>query len=158
MYERREMMGYIPSPSCSWFLKAWWSTQRLWMSKRDGPLFSASYLTSFLYSIYFCLTSDLYWYNLLQNETQSERKCVQLEVLSRWTIISWEKKVSCPIRVRSGSSGIFRNNLWERLKDINLQLGALATEMWATSWIQRSLKEVSSWQASLFFIKVIVIN
>lgn len=68
------------------------------------------------------------------------------------------EKVSCPIKMRSGSSGISRNNLWERLKDINLQLDAVATALWVTSGIQKkpTVSFSSGWPT--FLSKIVVFN
>lgn len=115
----------VLSPSVAWYIgaaEAWeeWSTFLSWL------------LLMTLFSL------SLIWDDLKCLRSQMRQSPEVLLVWSRGTVISWGKR--CPIQLgwgvgnrRSGSSGIRRNNLWERLKDINLQLCALATAMWVTS-------------------------
>lgn len=105
----------------------------------------------------------IYLYDMQSNDNIVPKKRSTSQGLRPWYGYLLGKR--CPVQLRwalgnwrSGRSGISRNNLWESLKDINLQLGAVGTAMWVTWWIQKKSKISFSSGCLTFLSKLVVFN
>lgn len=112
-----------------------YSLQGMWRFERAQEWLILLSLDADMLLLFFFTQSYLAWPPMQPNETQSQRNVSSM--FEPMVQLSHGEKVSCSIRKRvgkgsSGSSSIRRNNLWERLNDINLQLAALVMAVWDT--------------------------